>query len=168
MPRKTFIPILLLSYIGYQYKYNFNTSCSSLELKIFDQMSCLNPKSTGLYKRSLSKSIPLESFFQSFFQSNLYKLELYLSDCKENPKEFILQLDHQLGHLKVESILPQEQTVILHYQYEKEFDYRLFLAVKENHLYAGFINYLDDYQQDWGSRVYIRLLLESAARKLSR
>ena len=139
----------------------------------------ITPRSThGLYKRHLDRPIlpmhasstssqsTLTSLSHALFSSKPYQLELYLS--KTAPKDLPLIPGNSLGYLKVESV-PSEREAILRYEYPG-IDFRLYLAVPEGDrdVLLGFVDYSGDFTQDWGSRVYTPMLLESSARGLEK
>ena len=183
--QRTLFPTLLIaSASGYLYiKYSRikSVSPSPIANRAFESLITFRrPSSWGLYQRIMDKplsdssenTIPSDALAhacKSFFTSRPYKLELLLSGA--NLAE-IDQLDFhrlgkgdQIGNLTVKSITTSE--LILHYTYPG-FDFDMYISAEHDRLECGFADYANDSIQELGARVFLPIVLESAANRLKK
>jgi hypothetical protein len=149
-----------------------------------------NQSSQKLYERHLDRPLPrtsksnqaisagLASFLQAFFTSKPYQFELLVSEAKEDVHTLHfdqLQIGQKIGNLCVESI-PSPDEIIFNYKLPgldlglfktADFNYKMYFATpNEDHIQCGFVDYSDDWTQVLGSRLFMQLTMESAARSL--
>ncbi|TPX70346.1 hypothetical protein SpCBS45565_g01752 [Spizellomyces sp. 'palustris'] len=116
---------------------------------------------------SASPKTSLQLLVKSILTSTPYKLELALSSPSESPSEFALCTGNAFGYLTLES-LPSNNEAIFHYEYPG-IDFRMYISTPTpRDIMLGFVDYSESLTQDVGSRVYTRMLCESAARMLEK
>ncbi|KAJ3162772.1 hypothetical protein HDU86_003746 [Geranomyces michiganensis] len=141
----------------------------------FVSLSSSDPKAaSALYARHLDVPIPsLTHAANAVFASTPYALELALSNAPlYNPREARMTiLGEKWGNLTVES-RPSEDEVIYRYKAEG-IDFQMYIAspmlidgAGRRDILVGFVDKTGDWTRNLGSRVYLRVLCEAAARKL--
>ncbi|KNC98791.1 uncharacterized protein SPPG_05768 [Spizellomyces punctatus DAOM BR117] len=127
------------------------------------------PTTSALHSSDSSPSpnTSLNLLVKSILTSTPYKLELALSSPSESSSEFDLCTGSKIGYLSLES-LPSSNEAIFHYEYPG-IDFRMYISTPTpRDILLGFVDYSGSLTQDVGSRVYTRMLCESAARMLEK
>ncbi|KAJ3336770.1 hypothetical protein HDU91_001658 [Kappamyces sp. JEL0680] len=125
--------------------------------------------SHGFYRRSMKQPASLSDVVTAVFQQPLYKLEFWLSQTTF-PRDGVPRLEKgaKIGNMTLESVTSQGQVV---YRYiHPDYNFRFFLAQQpangHSDLEFGFVDYTGSELENLGSKVYIPMLLEGAARRL--
>ncbi|KAI8592700.1 hypothetical protein BDZ88DRAFT_407360 [Geranomyces variabilis] len=141
----------------------------------FVALASSNPAAaSALYARHLDVPIPsLKHAANAVFASTPYALELALSGAPTyDPRISHMTVPgEKWGFLTVES-RPSENEVIYRYSAE-DIDFQMYIATPalingagRRDLLIGFVDKTGDWSRNLGSRVYLRVLCEAAARKL--
>lgn len=93
----------------------------------------------------------------------MYKIEIAMSGAKEDAMAFEIVKGNSFGNLVVSDVSGHE--VFFDYVHP-DFDFKLFLAINDDELSVGFIEYTGQFDASLGQKLYSILLLESTARLL--
>jgi hypothetical protein len=117
----------------------------------------------GLFKLlPVSTNQSLLQLPKVLFNQPLYQLEYAISNTSYN-KEFDLQVRQPIGNMVLEATKPKNAT----FRFTAPgYNFRFFFQVEKDHFMLGFVDYTDSVFEEWGSRIYIPMLLKGLSNEI--
>jgi hypothetical protein len=117
----------------------------------------------GLFKLSTKTNQSLLQLSKALFNQPLYQLEYAISDTSYN-QDFDMQIGQPIGNMTLEAMKSNNAT----FRYiAPGYNFRFYFQTDKNQLILGFVDYTDSVLEEWGSRIYVPLLLQGLCNQIN-
>jgi hypothetical protein len=104
----------------------------------------------------------MQELCRTLFTQPWYQLEYLVSSTSYNT-DFAMNVGDAVGHLTLEAKNQENAT----FRYVAPgYHFRFFFRVQKEALQLGFVDYTDSDLEEWGSRVYVPMLLKGLVQRV--